>query len=87
VTVTDPTMPMSWCGRQKYGNVPAALNVWVNVSPARRVPESNTPVSEVTVWALCPRLTQQTVVPVGTVTASWSKKKSLTSTWVVPGSH
>jgi hypothetical protein len=51
------------------------------------VPESNTPVSEVTVWALCPMLIQQTVVPVGTVSVSGLKTKSCASTCVVPGSH
>jgi len=85
--VIDPTIPMSWCGRQTYGNVPAPVNVKEKVSPAGRVPESNTPVSEVTVWALCPELIQQTVVPTGIVRPIGLKTKSRASTTVVPAAH
>jgi hypothetical protein len=51
------------------------------------VPESNSPVVEVTVCALCPEFVQQTVVPWVTVSVAGSKVKSCTSTCVVPGSH
>ena len=52
MTLIDPTMPMLWCGRQTYGNVPAASKVCKNSAPGISVPESNAPVSDVTVCGL-----------------------------------
>ena len=60
------------CGVQWYGNVPASLNVNANVSPWAMSPESNIPVSEVTVCATTSWFVQQTVVPVGTDTSGGS---------------
>jgi hypothetical protein len=55
--------------------------------PGMIVPESNSPVREVTVWGLCPVFVQQTVVPWGTVTSCGLKTKSCISTCVVPASQ
>ena len=55
--------------------------------PGMTVPESNSPVREVTVWGLWPVFVQQTVVPWGTVTSCGLKTKSCISTCVVPASQ
>jgi hypothetical protein len=45
-----------------------------------RVPERNTPVSELTVCGMAPLFVQQTVVPTGTVSMSGSYAKSTIDT-------
>jgi hypothetical protein len=52
-----------------------------------RVPERNTPVSELTVCGISPLFVQQTVVPTGTVRVPGRKSKSTIETCVAPGSH
>ena len=43
-TVTEPIIPQQApCGLQKYGNDPAAGNVWEKVAPWLKTPESQTP--------------------------------------------
>ena len=69
---------------QWYGYTPALLNVKVYVSPGDSKPESQTAVSDVDVCVIWPELTQQTVVPVGTVTSVGSKKSSPIVTTVDP---
>ena len=61
---------------QWYGYVPAVLNMYVNVSPLAKDPESKTPSSDVAVCVVWPVFVQQTVVPTGTVMSAGSKKKS-----------
>jgi hypothetical protein len=69
---------------QWYGYTPALLNVNENVSPLASGPESQTAVSDVVVCVIWPEFTQQTVVPVGTVTSVGSKKSSPMLTTVEP---
>jgi hypothetical protein len=59
-------------------------NVNENVSPFDMEPESQTAVSDVVVCIDWPVLTQQTVVPTGTVTSAGSKKKSPMAITVEP---
>ena len=61
---------MNGCGSHLYGKLPAALNVYVKMSPCMSVPERKTPVSELTVCGIWPVFVQQTVVPIGTVSVS-----------------
>jgi hypothetical protein len=78
---------MNGWGSQWYGKLPAALNVYENVSPWISVPERKTPVSELTVCGMSPLFVQQTVVPTATVSMSGSNAKSTIDTRVDPGSH
>jgi len=51
--------------------------VYENVWPVIRLPESNTPVSDVAVCVVAPWLIQQTVPPGGTVTSIGLNAKSM----------
>ena len=75
LTVIVPVICTGWTV-QWYGYVPAVLNVYVNVSPFARKPESHTPVSEVVVCVIWPVFVQQTVVPTGTVMSAGLKNRS-----------
>jgi hypothetical protein len=67
---------------QWYGYSPGSVKRKRNSSPCARFPESNTPVSEVTVCVICrsSALVQQTVVPGGISTVGGWKLKLLIAT-------
>src|SRR5215470_4134286 len=60
---------------QKYGNVPALLNVKENFSSVSRTFDLNTPSVLTTVWGISSRLVHVTVVPTDTLSVSGPKLK------------
>src|SRR5215470_7315948 len=70
---------------QKYGNVPALLNVKENFSSVSRTFDLNTPSVLTTVWGISSRLVQVTVVPTDTLRVSGPKLKlSIVTSAFVP---
>src|SRR6187401_791353 len=79
------TLPVifGW-SEQKYGNVPAALNVNENVSLVSSTFDLNTLSVLTTVCGMSSRLTQVTVVPAGTVSSAGPNVKLSILTSFVP---
>ena len=75
MTVIVPVMLTGWIV-QWYGYEPGSVNGIRNSAPGAKLPESNAPVSEVTVCVKAPVFVQQTVLPGGISTVSGAKKKS-----------
>ena len=75
------------CGAQWYAKSPGLSKVYEKMPPCARSPDSNSPVSELTVCGVPSLFVQQTVVPAGTVSVSGSYPKLMMSTCVVPASQ